>query len=151
MSNLFDVAYEIQNFVLNEGAVEGAMERAEARAMRSVGAYIRTVARNSIRRRKAVSQPGDAPSRHSSGGLRAIAFDYSPGQRDVVIGPTMTGSKIDGRTVPNLLEFGGVVSHGRRGERAERRRYAPRPFMGPALQKSLQQNIMRRAWLQALS
>lgn len=126
------------------------------------GAFVRTRARTSIRRRKAVSAPGGPPSAHSKDSvatIKNIQFAYDPRRTSVVVGPVALnhlyylGATLRGGAVPNVLEHGGtlgVIEWQRPGglwERADlrsvRRRgwpvrvrqasYRARPYMGPAL------------------
>ncbi len=85
--------------------------------MSKIGAYIRNSARQSIRRRKSVSQPGSTPSAHSSdkiASLKNILFAFEPSNHVVVVGPAKLNqvNLMAGRrnvTVPSLHEFGGTV------------------------------------------
>ena len=128
-----------------------AVDRAERRVLSRFGAFVRRTAKQSIRRRKRVSQPGKPPSSHSGELKRMIFFAYDPIDRDVVVGPvrvvTTAGGKGnrnrrslgtlgDVRTVPALLETGGRVQ--RRTKSGTRTlTYRPRPYMMPAFQKEL--------------
>ena len=123
------------------------------------GAYVRTRAKSSIRRRKRPSIPGMPPSSHVGTLRDLIYFGYDPFERSVVIGPTPTnqvffkgdGSPVSG-TGAQVLEEGGqirileVFKYGRwqRADLRSRRKLAglktrlrtiaiaPRPYMGPA-------------------
>ena len=120
--------------------VRRAMGRVTAAALRYAGAYIRKAAQHSIRRRKRISRPGDPPSSHTGSLKGLILYGYDPAVPSVVIGPRKAGEG----EAPALLEFGGVVTR-RRRQRYGRRRagsprtmhYRPRPFMGPAMERSL--------------
>ena len=108
-----------------------AADRATSRALSQAGAFIRTTARRSIRKRKAASPPGKPPSSHAGHLRRLILFGYDRREQAVVIGPMPFRSG----EAPPLLEFGGRVTRkGRRGKR-RRMRYVARPFMGPAMEK----------------
>jgi len=115
-----------------------AMDRATRRALSKAGAFIRTRAKTSIRKRKSISKPGNPPHSHV-GLLRSLLFfGYDPGAQSVVIGP----QKARRGNVPSLLEYGGTAvrvrrhSSGKRG-RKQRVTYRPRPFMGPAMEAEL--------------
>ena len=120
--------------------VKRAMARVTASALRYAGAYVRKAAQHSIRRRKRVSRPGQPPSSHT-GRLRGlILYGYERAVPSVVIGPRKAGKG----EAPSLLEFGGVVTRERKPGWRRRvmgaRRtmhYRPRPFMGPAMERSL--------------
>jgi len=105
--------------------VESAVQRARYRVLRQQGAYLRTVAKRSIQRRKGPSSPGEPPHSHS-GLLRGqIFYGYDRATESVVVGPRIFSR----RDVPGLLEHGG--RHPR-----TRSRLAARPYMGPALARS---------------
>lgn len=130
-------------------------------ALSRFGAYVMTDARRSVRKRKKISEPGDAPSSHV-GLLRSfIHFGKSEGNRSVVIGPAaINGRKMKG--TPRLLEYGGsrrqmlysskkVMTKRIKGKRRrsyiKRTRigmgtanYRARPFMRPAFKRTLDQH-----------
>ena len=152
------------NSLFKPQPVLDAAERARRKNLAYAGAYLRKVARNSlkvakqktdtelsakeqqilaIRRRKAAEQglpmpkrplahsrPGEPPRLRKSGSsLKAmIRFAYEAANRTEVIGPQL--KKPFNPTVPQLLEHGGKAQHGE---------VEPRPFMEPALQKTLPQ------------
>ena len=123
----------------DKGAVLRAVDRAERRVLAKAGAFVRRRAKSAVRRRKRVSRPGQAPSSHAGHLRRLIFFGYDRAASSVVIGPLLFRSR-SSPTVPELLEFGGVVTRERKGRRRRVRgtrrtmRYRPRPFMGPALE-----------------
>ena len=147
-------------------AITDPMDRKRRQVLLKGGAFIRTRARSSIRRRKKSSAEGQAPSAHSkrSPNLRTILFSYDAAKDTVVVGPVLlnqvqlsaydTGSM----SVPQVLEGGGPVrveqvstNKGRNWRRRDLRRnrrqwemrrtitkvYKPRPFMGPAMDAEL--------------
>ena len=111
-------------------AVAKAVDKAARRVLSRFGAFVRTGARHSIRKRKAVSAPGSPPSSHVGLLRKLILFGYDRTRRSVVIGPMPLHR---GSDAPQLLEYGGRAR--RRDRRGRRRiaRYRARPFMGPAL------------------
>ena len=117
--------------------VLSATNRAERRVLSRFGAYVRTAARSSIRKRRKPSEPGKPPSSHTGLLKRFIYFVYEPRRRSVVIGPARLNQKMG--DAPAALEHGGpsrVVAGGRRRRRELRTvTIRPRPFMGPAFQK----------------
>jgi len=123
----------------DKATVLRAVDRAERRVLAKAGAFVRQRAKSAVRRRKRVSRPGQAPSSHAGHLRRLILFGYDRAASSVVIGPLLFRSAGE-PTVPELLEFGGVVTRERKGRRRRtmgvRRtmRYRPRPFMGPALE-----------------
>jgi hypothetical protein len=122
----------------DRAAVKSAVDRATIRVLSRFGAFVRTRARSSIRKRKAVSQPGQPPSSHIGTLKRFIFFSYESTKRSVVIGPTPIAG---GGEAPELLEHGGTsVFVPPRGHRRARANYRPRPFMTPAFAE-VQKNL----------
>lgn len=112
-----------------------AVGKAKRAALSKAGAFIRTAAKSSIRTRKGSAPPGQPPHSHTSLLKRFIFFGYDPGSDSVVVGPARINRTTD---APHTLEFGGttVVERGRKGKiRKLKVRIAPRPFMGPSLEK----------------
>lgn len=117
-------------------AVTGAVDRATRKVLSRFGAFVRTGARHSIRKRKRVSAPGEPPSSHTGLLRNFIFFGYDRDRRSVVIGPQRLNQKIG--DAPHALEYGGpsTVVEGLRGKRKKRRiRIAARPFMGPVFER----------------
>jgi len=123
-------------FKVNFKRLAKRVRRGSIKSMGQAGALVYKVARNSIRRRKGPSTPGTAPHTRTKsqekkarrfGGLKdSLRFEVE--RRffggSVVIGPTPRLAGTSGQA----HEFGGSY----RGQRFEKR-----PFMGPALQRSL--------------
>ena len=107
-------------------AVLKGLERSEARLLSRAGAFVRTRARRSIRKRKRISVAGKPPSSHTGFYRKSILFGYDKKNRSVVIGPS---ANFGGAEVPSLLEFGGRGKY--RGKTAI---YKARPHMAPALE-----------------
>lgn len=180
--NGFTVDFSIKNFFFDRERVQDALTRSEKKVMSRIGAYIRTRARSSLRRRKAVSVPGQTPSVHSRdkfASLKNILFGYEPNRHTVVVGPVrFNGAKLTaGKTVPELMEFGGSArilemrfkgnawrypSHWFRANpkrpirpsqetRIRRVRYAARPFMAPALDEEIRKGTITEAWRASLT
>ena len=116
----------------DQKAVTRATDRATRRVLSRFGAYVRTSARSSIRKRKSAAPPGKPPSSHVGLLKRLIYFGYDRSKQSVVIGPAPLRGTAE---APPLLEYGGRAR--RRGRRGRTRMvtYRPRPFMGPAFQK----------------
>jgi hypothetical protein len=139
-----------------------AVGRATARVLSKFGAYVRTAAMSSIRRRKGISTPGQPPSSHEGSLKHRILFGLEMEKRNVVIGPQKLNVVYFNRhrqpvtgTVPEVLEYGGeifVLEVFSRGEwaradlrsrrdlagkkiRYRRVRIKPRPFMHPAFNR----------------
>ena len=118
-------------------AVLGAVDRATRKVLSKFGAFVRTAARSSIRKRKAESQPGSPPSSHVGTLKRLIFFGYDPANKSVVIGPTPLGGNA---VVPELLEQDHIAGTTRRVRGKSHGKgvvmtYRARPFMGPAMEQ----------------
>ena len=125
---------QVTEWFFDSPKVMAAVDAGTRKVLSRFGAFVRRTARQGIRRRRRSSLPGTAPT-NQTGLLKSfIFFSYDPAARSVVIGPERLGSK-DG-TVPRLLEHGGRTTI-RRGGKRIRVRIAPRPYMGPAMQKEL--------------
>lgn len=100
----------------------------QKKALGKFGAFVRTRARSSIRKRKRVSLPGQPPSSHVGTYKNLIFFAYDPVAESVVIGPV----KFKKGNVPALLEHGGPAV--RKGPSGNLRTvyYRARPAIGPA-------------------
>ena len=137
---------QAKKFFFDSKLVESLTDKATRRALSRVGAYIRTTARRSLRRRKKSSRPGEPPSTHTAGkrNLKFILFAYERSTESVIVGPVRFGTKVN---VANLQEFGGTrrITRSRRGKRQAR--YKPRPFMQPALEAEAPKlpNMMKEA------
>lgn len=107
--------------------VTDAVDAGTRRSLSKMGAFVRTRARSSIRRRKKSSPPGRPPSSHS-GELRLIFFAFDRETRSVVVGPVSTRGKA---VAPGLLERGGDTTRPTRSG-SERLHYRGNPFMKPA-------------------
>jgi len=117
-------------------AVLRAADRANRKNLSKAGAFIRTTARHSIRKRKGASPPGSPPSSHTGLLKRFIFFGYDAVRKTVVVGPMRLNQKVG--DAPAALEYGGtsvVVTGTRRRRRKRRVRIAARAYMGPALAK----------------
>ena len=131
---------QAKGLFFDQPAVMNAVDRAERKVLSRFGAFVRRGARSSIRKRKAISQPGSPPSSHVGLLKRNIFFVYEPERSSVVIGPILLGKGTD---APALLEHGGTAVGGlnrpspvtrRRRKKPVRMTYRPRPYMGPAFE-----------------
>ena len=116
--------------------VKRAADTATRKVLSKAGAFIRTAAKSSIRKRKAISAPGQPPSSLTGLLKKFIFFGYDADRKTVVVGPMRLTQKIG--AAPEALEHGGpsTVVSGLRGKRRKRRiRIAARPYMGPAMVK----------------
>lgn len=128
---------KIKHLFFDRAKVQRAADAAKRAVLSRAGAFIRTAARSSIRKRKRASAPGQPPSSHTGLLRRFILFSYDPSTASVVVGPTKLNKPTD---APRVLEFGGrtVVERRVRGRRVKRRvRVRARPYMGPAMKQEL--------------
>lgn len=127
---------KVKGMFFDRTAVTKAVDRAKRRVLSRFGAFVRRRARSSIRKRKAVSQPGQPPSSHTGLLRRLIFFFFDRDRESVVIGPLKANTENGGGlpTVPEVLEEGGTAMRKRAGKRV-RARYRARPFMGPAFEQ----------------
>lgn len=129
------MAFDLQslkNGFFDRDAVLKAVDAGRRKGLSRFGAFVRTRARSSIRKRKAVSAAGSPPSAHT-GDIKKIYFAYDPTARGgtAVVGPVLAGSR-DGS--PARLEKGGTLLVRAKGGGTRVTKYRPRPFMGPALE-----------------
>ena len=132
----------------NSKEVISAVDTATRKVLSKFGAFVRRTARQSIRKRKSVSKPGQPPTNQTGKLKRHIYFGYDTNKQSVVIGPQQLSGTL---TVLSALEYGGTSYvrenkqvPGPRGGmvrlKTKRAVYIrPRPFMGPAFQKELPQ------------
>lgn len=106
----------------DRAAVMAAVDPATRAALSRMGAFVRTRAKSSIRKRKKGSAPGSPPSSHTGQLRKLVFFAYDPAARSAVVGPLKWGKG----EAPAVLERGGRDSEGRV--------YRPRPYMAPALE-----------------
>jgi len=137
------LSYKVINSFFDRPKVKNACDVQTRRALSRAGAFVRTRARSSMRRRKASAQAGQPPSAHD-GGLKKIVFAYEAPRQTVVVGPL--AFNMDGGQVPGVLEHGGLLTKtfrlrngrlsrvARSGQRVRKvLRYRAFPYMGPAL------------------
>lgn len=111
-------------------------DKMQRKMLSKFGAFVRKRMRQSIRRRKKSSQPGEPPSAHGSN-LKQIFFAWDDRQRSVVVGPIIFAVRDGGGKTPGLLERGGeVVRRSKRGK-SKRLRYRKFPFAVPAMEAEL--------------
>lgn len=125
----------IKSLFFDRQKVVRAVDSAKRAVLSKAGAFIRTVARTSIRKRKGSAPPGSPPHSHVGLLRKFILFGYDRASDSVVVGPAKLNKPNE---APRVLEHGGTTTATRfaRGKRRSRRvRIAARPFMGPALEK----------------
>lgn len=119
--------------------VQRAMDRATARVHSKFGAFVRTRARSSIRKRKRVSEPGMPPSGHTGLLKKFIFFAWDQQRKSVVIGP----AKLNKPANLKALEEGGkTVRETAKGPRPIT--IQARPFMRPAFEA--EKPMLSRLW-----
>lgn len=97
----------LKEFFFDRQVVLTAVDRARKRVLSKFGSFVRRTARQSIRKRKRASLPGQPPSGHGKQLLKTfIYFGYDPGNDSVVIGPEKLGGSSMGEA-PEVLEYGG--------------------------------------------
>ena len=132
--------FKIKQTFFDSKTVRAKTDKATRRVLSKFGAFVRRTAKQSIRKRKRVSQPGKPPSSHIGLLKKFIYFGFDVVRRSVVIGPVRLTQKGRG-DAPSALEYGGTVTlePRRRRDKKRRARIRPRPFMGPAMEKEKQQ------------
>jgi hypothetical protein len=126
-----------KDMFFDRAKVARAVDSGVRKVLSKFGAFVRTTARHSIRKRKAVSQPGHPPSSHVGTLKRLIFFGYDSARKSVVIGPTpFRGEAV----VPELLEQDHTAGTVRRVRGKHRGKvvvmtYRARPYMGPAFEQ----------------
>jgi|YNPMSStandDraft_1061717.scaffolds.fasta_scaffold45552_2 hypothetical protein len=146
----------------DEKKVRDPAERAALKVLARFGAYVRTDARQSIRRAAKPSPPG-RPPRSVTGRLKQhIYFVVERAKRNVVIGPTLFAKSARDLPAAAALEYGGPSWTTRRMKRrteagtkpiVERRKVKVKirahPFMRPAFQKVQQK--LPELWREVLA
>ena len=128
------ITMRIKDLFFDRPAVTGAVNAGKRKALSKAGAFIRTAARTSIRKRKGSAPAGKPPHSHEGSLRRLILFGYDKASDSVVVGPVGFEKSI----APSALEYGGrtIVTGKHRGRRETRVvRIAARPYMGPALER----------------
>jgi hypothetical protein len=135
---------KIKSLFFDRAGVISKVDVATRRVLSRFGAFVRTTAKHSIRKKKGPSQPGSPPHSHVGLLKKFIFFGYEPTAKNVVIGPTLLSSKKSGgsNTVPSILEYGGKTERTFWDEKERKRKsknvtIQSRPFMHPAFDKEL--------------
>jgi hypothetical protein len=124
----------IKDMFFDRAAVVRAVDGAKRKVLSKAGAFIRTAARTSIRKRKGPAPAGKPPHSHEGSLRRLILFGYDKAADSVVVGPVGFKKSV----APNVLEYGGdTVVLRRRGGRltSQKVKIAARPYMTPALEQ----------------
>lgn len=157
---------KIKSLFFDRSVVERAAGKGKIKALSKYGSVVRRTAQTSMRYRQKASAPGTPPSAHKSKRLAVLEkagrakyngallremlfFAYEPKSGTTVVGP-LGFKSARGTPVPALHEFGGERTpyKGEKyliGKKKTARlivlkggvKYQPRPFMAPALKKTL--------------
>lgn len=134
---MMKIKIDVSKISLSKSAVTTAVDKAKIRYVTRAGAFIRSDARRSIRKRKRPAPPG-RPPRSVKGTLKAF-IKFAVDKRhpiNVVVGPELLASQRDSQ---KTLELGGSVRREifEKGGRQQRTvNYKARPYMGPAYEKT---------------
>jgi hypothetical protein len=123
---------EYKKSFFDRAAVQQSVDKAGRKVLSKFGAFVRTRAKTSIRKRKPSSAPGQPPSSHVGLLKNFILFGYDAEAKSVVIGPAKLNQKRG--EAPMVLEHGGTAVIERWG-RKRRVQIAARPYMAPALEQ----------------
>lgn len=137
---MLNVTFDASKMMFDTGAFRNAVRRAKRKILSKWGAYVRTVAKNSIKTGgdDQHSQPGSTPIGHN-GKTRYkdfIFYFFDAGSDEVIVGAVLLPRK-DRTKVPGALECGGeteITLRGRRGTKTVT--MAARPHMKPAYDKA---------------
>lgn len=161
-------------FWLNSKAILDKIDEDHRRAFLRFGAFIRTVARRSMRRTKnpqLKSDPGGPPYARRGQVRDLLLFAYDANRKELVVGPKLFQPPKPlmkaSTTVPNALEQGGTAvalppgftltkKQGRgKSAKVQEKTFiapgtsipiAPRPFMQPALNIAIREDKLKRYW-----
>jgi len=115
--------------------IKNKADAATKKRLSKFGAFVRKRARESIRKRKASSKPGQPPSSHTGLLKQFIFFGYDSTRRSVVIGPVVLARKASG--IPEVLEYGGNVTIQWGKARGKTVFIEARPYMNPAFDEEV--------------
>ncbi len=137
---------QVKEMFFDRKKVTNAIDRATRKVLSKFGAYVRTRARSSIRKRRAISEVGQPPSSHNGLLRKNIFFAYDAARKSVVIGPILINDARRAGEAPRLLELGGtrdvtVKGKSGRGKYVLKQFYNARPYMMPAFRTELEKRI----------
>lgn len=130
----------------DRASVVKRVDAAGRKVLSKFGAFVRTAAKSSIRKRKAISEPGQPPSSHLGLLKQFIFFSYDAARKSVVIGPTLLNGRGSRRAL-EVLEHGGGTIRRIKGKN-RRTNYKARTFMKPAFKK--EQSKLPALWRDAV-
>lgn len=138
------ITFQMGDIVFDEDLIAEAIRRAEARGGRRIGFLTRDAAQRSLVDAPGTSSPGDPPHSHDGTLRRFMLYAWSAASRSVVIGPKLLKKK--SRDAASALEHGGFSED----TKGRSQRVAARPFMRPALERTLARS-MSDAFLNSVS
>jgi hypothetical protein len=120
-----------------QNRVERAMNDKIRRSLYGAAAYALKVMKTKMKQRKTISSSGEFPSAHSGQLRDLIEFYVNAPMKSFIVGPCLfPGSKdtaVRSQTVPNLLNYGGMVTREYRKKSRHpvkrTQKYEPRPFV----------------------
>ena len=134
---------KIKSLFFDRAGVINKVDVATRKVLSRFGAFVRTTAKHSIRKKKGPSAPGTPPNSHVGLLRKFIFFSYEPTAKNVVIGPTLLSRKKSGsNTIPEVLEYGGngermMWDDTEKQRKSKKVTIRSRPFMHPAMDKEL--------------
>lgn len=159
---------KVKGISLTPKTVTNPVDRELTRRLFKFGSFVRQTARRSMKKRKKSSEPGKPPSTHEGTIKQKLIYAVNPGEKNVVIGPTLWSRKAahivehGGAFVVNLrpwwvesdpreraaiykrVRAGGNTGSERRFRVKRKIKYAARPFMRPAFAQEIKEN--RELW-----
>lgn len=118
-----------QQGFFDRAKVINAVNRAARRNLSRFGAFVRTRAKTSIRKRQGPSAPGKPPHSHVGLLRNLIFFAWDSARRAVVIGPVLISNPTG---APENLEYGGEADMPIGKGKTKRVTIKRRAYMGPA-------------------
>ncbi len=129
-----DILIKIKQSFFDRDKVVNALRKAQRREFSRYGAFVRTAARTSMRRRKQSSEPGNPPSAHVGTLRDLLFFSWDGDSLSVVVGPATTRKPTG---VPHLLEMGGIAFRPAGKGGIKPAKYPAYPYMQPAFKKTV--------------
>lgn len=128
-----------KNLFFDNPLIKQSVDYATRKNLSQFGAFVRSDARRSIRKKRGHSQPPKPPHSHTGKLKRFVYFVYEQKRRTVIIGPArFAGARPDNLV---MLEAGGHrmgnIPTREGGMTKVKQTYKKRPFMKPAFDKNL--------------
>lgn len=131
---MINLRLDLAKVQFNARPVLSAKDKGTRRALIKAGAFVRSDAKRSMKKRKRPAEEGQPP-REVKGQLKKFLFFVVDKAESVTIGPI----KLSNTKAPGTLEYGGARTTMRmvRGRKqAVKADYKPHPYMNPALDKN---------------